>query len=111
MAKELNLTAKDIYDKEFHVDVRGFSCEEVDEFLDQIIEDYQLYDEKIEELGSALTRYEEKIKELQQTIQALQMDNQQAAEAAPAPVQNVDQVDILKRIARLEAAVFKTSEE
>ena len=44
MAKELNLTAKDIYDKEFHVDVRGFSCEEVDEFLDQIIEDYQTYD-------------------------------------------------------------------
>ncbi|MDO4466179.1 MAG: cell division regulator GpsB [Bacillota bacterium] len=105
MAKELNLTAKDIYDKEFHVDVRGFSCEEVDEFLDQIIEDYQLFEEKIAELGKALARYEEKNKELQQTIQTLQKENQLAAETSMASA-SVDQVDILKRIARLEAAVF-----
>lgn len=108
MAKELNLTAKDIYDKEFHVDVRGFSCEEVDEFLDQIIEDYQLFEEKIAELGKALARYEEKNKELQQTIQVLQKENQTAAETASV---STDQVDILKRIARLEAAVFNAGVE
>ena len=47
MAKDTNLTAQVIYEKEFHVDIKGYAPAEVDEFLDQIIEDYQIYDEKI----------------------------------------------------------------
>ena len=60
----MNLTAQEIYEKEFHVDLKGYAPAEVDEFLDMVIEDYQKYDEKVEELGAAVTRYEEKIKEL-----------------------------------------------
>ena len=63
MAKDMNLTAQEIYEKEFHVDLKGYAPAEVDEFLDMVIEDYQKYDEKVEELGAAVTRYEEKIKE------------------------------------------------
>lgn len=47
MAKDTNLTAQVIYEKEFHVDIKGYAPAEVDEFLDQIIEDYQIYDEKL----------------------------------------------------------------
>ena len=72
MAKDTNLTAQEIYEKEFHVDLKGYAPAEVDEFLDQVIEDYQNYDEKLEEMGAAITRYEEKIKELQQQIISLQ---------------------------------------
>ena len=61
MAKDMNLTAQEIYEKEFHVDLKGYAPAEVDEFLDMVIEDYQKYDEKVEELGAAVTRYEEKI--------------------------------------------------
>lgn len=46
MANNLNLTAQDVYSKEFHVDLKGYAPAEVDEFLDQVIEDYQEYDEK-----------------------------------------------------------------
>ena len=115
MSKDMNLTAQVIYEKEFHVDLKGYAPAEVDEFLDQIIEDYQEYDEKIEELGVALTRYEAKIKELQQQIFALQTEKQNASERVNA---NSDQVDLLKRITRLEdvvaqleEAVFKKDEE
>lgn len=62
MAKDMNLTAQEIYEKEFHVDLKGYAPAEVDEFLDMVIEDYQEYDEKVEELGAAVTRYEEKSK-------------------------------------------------
>ena len=62
MATDMNLTAQEIYEKEFHVDLKGYAPAEVDEFLDMVIEDYQKYDEKVEELGAAVTRYEEKIK-------------------------------------------------
>ena len=96
----MNLTAQEIYEKEFHVDLKGYAPAEVDEFLDMIIEDYQKYDEKVEELGAAVTRYEEKIKELQQQLFALQSENERS-----------NTVDILKRIARLEKAVFNQSEE
>ena len=69
---------------------------------------YQIYDEKIEELGQALTRYEEKIKELSQQIFTLQTENQNLNEKVNADFVNgnSDMVDVLKRIARLEKAVF-----
>lgn len=109
----MNLTAQQIYEKEFHVDLKGYAPAEVDEFLDQIIEDYQVYEEKVEELGQAITRYEEKIKELQQQVFALQNENQNLNEKVNADFVNVnsDQVDILKRIARLEQAVFHNNSE
>ena len=51
MTKEMNLTAQEIFEKEFHVDIKGYAPAEVDEFLDLIIEDYQVYDEKWKNWG------------------------------------------------------------
>lgn len=109
MAKDMNLTAEEVYSKEFHVDLKGYSPVEVDEFLDQVIEDYQEYDEKIKDLNEAVTRYEEKIKELQQELVVLRSDNKKLTEKLSTgfvDANNSDQVDILKRISRLEQAVF-----
>ena len=102
MAKDMNLTAQEIYEKEFHVDLKGYAPAEVDEFLDMVIEDYQKYDEKVEELGAAVTRYEEKIKELQQQLFALQSENENLNEKVNSDFVNgsSNTVDILKRIAR-----------
>ena len=82
-------------------------------FLDMVIEDYQKYDEKVEELGAVVTRYEEKIKELQQQLFALQSENENLNEKVNSDFVNgsSNTVDILKRIARLEKAVFNQSEE
>lgn len=111
MAKDFNLSAQLIYEKEFQVDMKGYSTAQVDEFLDLIIEDYQMYDEKIEELGQAVTRYEAKINELREKISALQNQNKSLTEHAnsKAVAGNSDQIDILKRIARLEEAVFSNA--
>ena len=113
MATDMNLTAQEIYEKEFNVDLKGYAPAEVDEFLDMVIEDYQKYDEKVEELGAAVTRYEEKIKELQQQLFALQSENENLNEKVNSDFVNgsSNTVDILKRIARLEKAVFNQSEE
>ena len=113
MAKDTNLTAQEIYEKEFHVDLKGYAPAEEDEFLDQVIEDYQNYDEKVEEMGAAIARYEEKIKELQQQIISLQSENENLNEKVSSDFVNGNSstVDILKRIARLEKAVFNQSED
>lgn len=109
----MNLTAQDVYSKEFHVDLKGYAPAEVDEFLDQVIEDYQEYDEKIEELSQAITRYEQKINEMQAKIVELNADNrklQETMRSGMVNASNTDQVDILKRISRLEQAVFHNNQ-
>ena len=37
----MKLTAMDINNKEFKRGLRGYSVEEVDEFLDQVVENYE----------------------------------------------------------------------
>ena len=60
-----------------------------------------------------MTRYEEKIKELQQQLFALQSENENLNEKVNSDFVNgsSNTVDIVKRIARLEKAVFNQSEE
>lgn len=112
MAKELNYTAEDVYSKIFKTDIKGYQPAEVDSFLDEIIEDYQTYDEQMAELSQAVTRYETKIRELQQQIFKLQTENKTLQEKLQSGFvsANSDQVDILQRLARLEAAVFTQAE-
>ena len=38
------LTAKEILDKEFKIDARGYRPQEVDQFLDYIIKDYVYFE-------------------------------------------------------------------
>ena len=45
--KTFELTVQQILDKQFNIDFKGYNAQEVDEFLDLVIQDYQKYDEKI----------------------------------------------------------------
>ena len=93
---QYQLDAKKILDKEFHVDLKGYSPSEVDEFLDLVISDYQLYEQTMQELGEKLRSYENQIDRLQEEIAQLR-----------AEVPSSSQLDILKRLSRLEYEVFK----
>ena len=41
--ENVNLTPKDIVNKNFSRGLRGYDSNEVDEFLDQVIQDYEAY--------------------------------------------------------------------
>ena len=47
MAIKSQLTTKDILDKNFKTAMRGYNQEEVDHFLDSIIQDYELFNQTI----------------------------------------------------------------
>ncbi len=100
---EFQLNANKILDKEFHIDLKGYSAKEVDEFLDLVISDYQLYEEKIQELGKQLRAYENQMDRLQEEIAMLRSQNDKGS---PEVLQS-SQIDILKRLSRLEYEVFK----
>ena len=56
------LTPLDIHNKEFHVKLRGYDQDEVNEFLDQIIKDYEALLKENDSLRDSLKQNEEKLK-------------------------------------------------
>lgn len=107
MASKVNLDIQTILDKEFNVDFKGYNATEVDNFLDLVIQDYQTYQETTRELN-------EKIGELERTNASLRAKlievegKTRALEANPSPLaQSSSNVDILKRLSRLEQEVFE----
>lgn len=104
MEKRINLNVQEILEKEFHVDIKGYNANEVDAFLDMVIADYQSYDELNTHALENLKKYEEENRKLRLRIRELeaQLSNKEAIAHTP-----VDNLDVLKRLSRLEKAVFK----
>lgn len=94
---------KDIFEQEFKTSMRGYDKKEVDEFLDDVIKDYESYISQVQELRAE----NEKLKQ--------QLAAKPKAPSAPFVTPQADHArvaqtatnfDILKRISRLEKEVF-----
>lgn len=103
MEKRFKLKVEDVLNKQFNIDFKGYSSVEVDEFLDLVINDYQEYDAMIENLGERLQEYEKQIAAMKAKIIELEWKQGAVQEESAAANGNVD---ILKRLTRLENAVF-----
>lgn len=89
---ETKLDAKTILEKEFKTGMRGYNQEEVDLFLDDVIQDYQLLKKRISELETENNRIKEEL---------------EAAEKRPSSGNSgATNFDLLKRISNLERHVF-----
>ena len=53
--EKIVLTPQDILDKEFKIDARGFRPQEVDKFLDLVINDYNEFITEIKELKKEIS--------------------------------------------------------
>ena len=96
-----NLTIQDIYEKDFKMDARGYRPQEVDQFLDIIMQDYKIF----------MTNEKKHLEE----IRALESDNSKLqAEARKLRAsldiagsnKGITNVDLLKRISELEKVVY-----
>ena len=70
--EKLNLSVQEILDKEFKVDFKGYSASEVDAFLDQVLEDYQIQEENIESLNNRIKELEEELADAKKTNRELE---------------------------------------
>ncbi|WP_026694867.1 cell division regulator GpsB [Peribacillus kribbensis] len=98
LSDKIKLTAKDILEKDFKTAMRGYKPEEVDQFLDLIIKDYEIFHQEIEELRQENLR-----------LKKLSEDSSRrtpASSAAAAPGPGTTNFDILKRLSNLEKHVF-----
>ncbi len=101
---KLNLSAKDILENEFHVDFKGYRAIEVDEFLDQVIQDYNAFEETVDALNAKINQLELQNSSLKAEVMELQ--NKAAMQNVGSSEENITQVDILKRLVKLENEVY-----
>ncbi len=94
-------TPNDILEQEFKTKMRGYDPIEVDEFLDNIIKDYEAYNKDLLALREENDRLKAKVDQLSKA----QPSATRVKEAAPKS-SAVTNFDILKRLSNLEREVF-----
>ncbi|MBE3569699.1 MAG: cell division regulator GpsB [Bacillales bacterium] len=104
LSNKIKLTAKDILEKEFKTSMRGYNQEEVDQFLDLVIKDYETFHQAIEELQKENLRLKMKIEKASKTDSSTMSRLQAQPASQPQPA--VTNYDILKRLSNLEKHVF-----
>ena len=106
----LNLTQDDILEKEFKIDTRGYRLKEVDQFLDLIISDYGTFLEVIKKQEQEKDRLSEEIIHLKQQLRDANMDVELAKASTSNSNASVNNVDILKRLSKLEKVIYGDKE-
>lgn len=101
--EKLNLTPEEILNKEFNVDFKGYSPAEVDDFLDKVLEDYQIMEENVQQLLDAVSTLQDQVKSL--TAKNIELEGRKAAFDL-SNTTSYSSVDILKRISRLEEQLY-----
>ena len=101
--EKLNLTPEEILNKEFKVDFKGYAPNEVDAFLDSILEDYQIMEDNVQQLLDTVSTLQNQVKEL--TAKNLELEGRKMAFDL-SNTTSYSSVDILKRISRLEEQVY-----
>ncbi len=95
------LTAKEILDKEFKIDARGYRPQEVDQFLDYIIKDYVYFENSTKKLINEIKALENENDKLRTEVRKLK-----ASLDIAGSNKGVTNVDLLKRISDLEKVVY-----
>ena len=98
------LTSRDILEKEFKIDTRGYRPQEVDRFLDMIIKDYEEMHSIIHDLEKENKHLVEDNIHLKQEIRKLKNKIEVLAENDLSG--NTTNADVLRRISKLEKIIY-----
>lgn len=107
MQGKITLTAQDILEKEFKIDTRGYRLKEVDQFLDEIIGDYEQFYDIIKNLENEKEEYLKEIANLRQELRNVKM----SIDIAKGSDKEVTNMDILRRVSNLEKIVYGKEEK
>ena len=97
------LTSRDILEKDFKIDTRGYRPQEVDKFLDMIIKDYEEMNSIIRELEREKKQIVEDNISLKQEIRKLKNKIEVLADNDTSSTPNAD---LLRRISKLEKIIY-----
>ena len=96
----ITLTPQEILDKEFKIDARGYRPQEVDKFLDLVINDYNEFIAELKKLKKELAYANDENTKLRNELRRLKA-NIEAAESNGS-YSSVCIFDLLRRLSQLE---------
>lgn len=100
---KIKLSPQEILEKSFKIDTRGYRLKEVDQFLDEIITDYEQFYRIINTIEHEKNDLISENMRLKQELRNAKM-NVEIVKKTDTP--EVTNVDIMKRLARLEKLVY-----
>ena len=103
LQERLLLTPKDILEKEFKIDTRGYRPQEVDKFLDEVISDYDEMISMIKDLEREKKDLIDENIRLKQEVRNARTKLDVLRNAAPTEVSNAD---LLRRLSNLEKIIY-----
>ena len=106
--EKIVLTPQDVLDKEFKIDARGYRPQEVDKFLDLVINDYNEFITEIKELKKEISFLADENNKLKNELRRIRA-NIEAAEGTAGSSQ-VSNIDLLRRLSQLEKVVYGKDE-
>jgi len=99
--EKIQLTPQDILEKQFKIDARGYRPQEVDKYLDIVINDYAEYDKLLRKYDNELRNVLEENARLKSEIR-----NLKSTLSVAENNKGVTNVDILRRLGELEKIVY-----
>ena len=106
---KITLTPQEILDKEFKIDARGYRPQEVDKFLDLVINDYNEFITEMKTLRRELAYVNDENTKLKNELRRIKANIEAAEESGSN--NSVSNVDLLRRLSQLEKVVYGKSEE
>ena len=105
MNDRILLTTKDILEKDFKIDTRGYRPQEVDKFLDIIIHDYEEYEALISDMKKTQKEIMDENTRLKQENRSLHTKLDVLSETGSEST-NVSNADVLRRLSNLEKIIY-----
>lgn len=107
-SEKISLTPQEILDKEFKIDARGYRPQEVDKFLDIVINDYHEFIAEIKNYKKDVAFLQDENNKLRNELRRIKA-NIEAAEGTASSSQ-VSNIDLLRRLSQLEKVVYGKDE-
>ncbi len=107
-SEKIALTPQEILDKEFKIDARGYRPQEVDKFLDLVINDYNEFSNEIKNCKKEVAFLQDENNKLRNELRRIKA-NIEAAEGT-ANSSQVSNIDLLRRLSQLEKVVYGKDE-
>ncbi len=103
---KIKLMPQDILEKNFKIDTRGYRLKEVDQFLDDIIGDYEQFLEIINNLEKEKADLIAENMNLKQELRNSKLTMEVASNTRSSS--EVTNVDIMRRLSQLEKMVYES---
>ena len=102
MQKKLTLSSDDIFNKEFSLQYKGYVPQEVDDFLDEVLKNYE---NKIQDQAEIINSISERFEEQQERMDRLELTLEKILSA----IEDIDDTKLQKKVDKLDKQLTQLS--